>query len=391
MTDTLTILCAPLNKTLAKVWRADGNIEAAANATWFQAMQSPIGSVKDICRVLDINETKPRRAIVKEAIATGADMNRLRRTCQAGIDKFTRKPFVPGLAVVPRLWIVLDVEKVLRPTSIDFRDGARLAEYVRGLLPDPFNNVACAWQLSGRAGHPSYLDEIRLHAFFMLDTPVFPSAWELYLSGSKFVDPSGFNKAKLIFTAAPVIQHGSDPIAKRHGTLDGEPSVAAPKEVIDQSDRIAEGLGRIRTPGIAVAGKPMPDAAAAFVEIISKSNILRSHHGTYRNDRPRRLAFCAILKAGFGVVEEGALAHAFQAACVGDDDPNGEFDAQQAVAWARVPSPTDRAYSLHKLLCDASAGLHAAGAADIASRAARLAMALRGTQNSQTRSKGKAS
>ena len=117
----------------------------------------------------------------------------------------------------------------------------------------------------------------------------------------------------------------------------------------------------------------MPDAAAAFVEIIAKSNILRSRHDAYRNDRARRLAFCALLRDAFGIADEGTLAQAFLDVCVGEDDANGEHDVQQALAWAANASPTGRGFSARKLLCDASAALRAAGEADIAARAARLA------------------
>lgn len=374
MTDSVTLLrCGPKLK-LAKIWLPDGSIKPAANAAWFQAEQCRIESVQDIRRVLDEIENKPRIAIVKEAIAPGIDVNRLRRKCEAGIDERTGEPFLAGLAVVPRLWTGLDVENVPRPASMDFRDGDALAKHVRGFLPDAFKDAACAWQLSGSSGHPSRLDEIRLHAFFMLDVAVFPWAWKQFFAGAKFVDPSAFDKGKLIFTAAPIIQGGSDPITRRHGVLDGEPVVIVPKAVIEQSARIASGADTMTRPTLSAPAAPMPQAAAAFVEIIAKSNILRSHHEGYRNDRARRLAFCAILKAAFGIVDDTALAQAFLNACVGDNDVNGAHDAQQALAWAASASPSGRGFSVRKLLCDASAALRAAGDAETAARAARLAM-----------------
>jgi hypothetical protein len=227
--------------------------------------------------------------------------------------------------------------------------------------------------LSGSSGHTSRLNEIRVHLFFMLDAAVFPSAWKSLFAGSSFIDPSAFDKAKLIFTAAPIIECGTDPITRRHGILAGEPTVIVPMGVIEQSARIASGADTIRPP-LVVSNVPMPDAAAAFVGIIAKSNILRSRHDAYGNDRARRLAFCGLLRDAFGIVDEGALAQAFHNACVGDDDANGEHDVQQAVAWAANASPTGRGFSARKLLCDASAALRAVGEPDTAARAARLAM-----------------
>ncbi len=381
MTHNITLLRAGSNKSLAKIWRTDGRVAPAANATWFQGKEIPVGTVEDICLVLDVIEKWPRVALVKEAIAPGVNVNRLRRRCSAGVDEHTGEPFPAGLVVVPRAWIVLDIEKLQRPPSLDFDDGPGLATYARDCLPNEFKPATCVWQLSGRSGHASWLDEIRVHLFFMLDAPVLPAAWKWFFTGSKFVDLSAFDKAKLIFTAAPIVERGTDPIALRHGVLHGEPTVFVPMAVIEHSARIANGVDTTNRPPLIAPNSPMPDAAAAFVGIVGTSNILRSQHPAYQNDRARRLAFCALLRDAFGIVDEGALAQAFRDACVGDDDVNGEHDVQEAVAWAASASPTGRGFSARKLLCDASVALRTTGAGDTAVRAARLAMVFSQLEN----------
>ena len=265
MTDRITLLRAGSNKSLAKIWATNEDIIPAARATWFEGKEISVASVQDICFVLDRIERWRRVALVKEAIAPGVDANRLRRRCSAGVDEHTGEPFPAGLVEVPRAWIVLDIEKLARPPQIDFDDGERLANYARDFLPDEFKPAACVWQLSGSSGHASRLDEIRIHLFFMLDAPVFPAAWKGFFAGSKFVDLSAFDKAKLIFTAAPIIECGTDPITRRHGILAGEPTVIVPMGVIEQSARIASGADTIRPP-LATPNSPMPDAAAAFTE-----------------------------------------------------------------------------------------------------------------------------
>ena len=372
--STMTLLRTKSGMLLAKIWRSNGYITPAANAAWFEGKEIPVSSAQDIRDILDIIETRPRVALVKEAIAPGVDVNRLRRKCSAGVDEHTGEPFAAGLIVVPRSWIVLDIEKLPRPPSIEFDDGASIAAYARDRLPDAFKPAACAWQLSGSSGHPSRLDELRLHLFFMLDKAVFPAAWKGVLAGSKIIDLSAFDKAKLIFTAAPIIQGAGDPIAQRHGVLDGEPTVTVPIAVIEQCARIASSANTMRRPPLVAPSAPMPKAAAAFTDIIAKSNILRSQHPSYQNDRARRLAFCALMKAGFGITDEGALAEAFLDACVGEHDANGDHDAREALSWGAGNSPTGRRFSVRKLLSDASVALRAAGEVANAVRAARLAM-----------------
>ena len=147
--------------------------------------------------------------------------------------------------------------------------------------------------------------------------------------------------------------------------------------VIEQSAQIAKGDNTRNRPPLVAPSAPMPDAAASFTEIIAKSNILRSHHEAYQGDRSRRLAFCALLRDTFGIVDEGALAEeAFLDTCVGDD-ANGEHDAQEALTWAAGASPTGRSFSVRKLLCEASIALRALGDTYTATRAARLATVFR--------------
>ncbi len=373
MLDKLTLLRAPPNQRLAKIWPVDGSVVPAATATHFEGRELALRSIEDIRHILNAVEGMPRVALVKEELAAGVNARRLRRRCAAGVDRRTGEAFHAGLTVVRRQWVCLDVEKLARPATLAFDDGAALARYVRELLPEPFKDAACVWQLSGSSGHPSKRDEIRLHLFFELDVVVFPQVWKFYFAGLKFVDPSGFDRGKLIFTAAPIIHSGVDPIACRHGLIEGDPCVTVSKALIEQSARLASGADTPKRPEPAPAAAPMPEAAKAFVEIIAKSNILRSHHEAYRNDRARRLAFCAMLGTAFGIVDDAALAEAFHNACVGDDDGNGAHDAGQALAWAASPSPSGRAFSPRKLLCDASMALHAANDAETATRAARLA------------------
>ncbi|WP_330083305.1 hypothetical protein [Methylocystis iwaonis] len=373
MTTITFLKCAP-KLSLAKHWKQDGSIEPAADAAWFEAEEIPVVNLRDILAILRAAERNPRIALVKEAIAPGANPKRLRRRCESGVDKRSGKAYPAGLRVVERSWIVLDADELPRPDAIDWRDGEALASYVRSQLPDCFKRAACVWQFSGSSGHRSKRDHVRMHLFFMCDDPVLPQAWKSFFARLLFIDESAFDKAHLIFTAAPTIHHGEDPITQRHGLLAGEPVVGVPVCVKARSAQIAQGDNGIKRRTSARAGAPMPEAAAAFVEIISRSNVLRSRHPAYRNERSRRLAFCMLIRANFGVEDKTALELAFHKACVGDNDPNGEHDAEEALEWAESASPSGRSFSLRKLLCDASIALRKEGETEMATRAARLAM-----------------
>jgi hypothetical protein len=363
-------------KPLAKVWRADGEITPIANVTWFEAREITCHSLADFDTMLTAVEKLPRIALVKETIAPGADPKRLRRRCVAGKDNYTGEEYPAGLVVTPKRWLVVDIDHVARPATIDWRDGAALAAHARSLLPSEFAQVSCIWQLSGSAGHPSRRDEARLHLIFMLNTAVIPAAWKTHFHSPQ-VDASLFDQSKLIFTAAPIICGRSDPIAQRHGLLDGEPLVMVPENVKHQSAALARDEANGSPPAPPIAPGPMPRAASAFVEIIARANVLRSQHEVYtalQGGRSRRLAFALMVRQAFGLTDPAALSEAFHHACVGDDDPHGDHDAQQAVEWALRADFNGRRYSTRRLLCDASAALHKAGDHSTATRAARLAM-----------------
>jgi hypothetical protein len=377
--DTVTLLRAASKQTLAKIWRPDGSIKPAACVKWFMGKELAIAAVEDICRVLDAVENRPSIAFVKEALAPGTDPRRLRRMTVAGVDKRTREPFKAGLIVIPRRWIALDIEGLPRPTSIDFRDGDALANHARNLLPSEFKGAACVWQMSGSSGHPSRLNEIRLHLFFMLDTPIFPKAWKYFFAGRNnmnFIDRGAFDRVKIIFTAAPQIFVGRDPVERRHGLLAGEPVVAVPSAVRERSAGIGSGADEEeRRSPLSMPAAPMPQAAAEFFRIISQAGILRSQGNAYCGDRTRRLAFCSVLRSAFGIADEAMLTYAFWEVCVGDGDAGGEHDLQQALDWSRRPSPSGRTFSARKMLCDAAATARQAGNVVLAARAARFAMA----------------
>ena len=84
MLDRITLLRVGAPRVLAKIWQTNGQITPVANATWFEAKEIPVASVQDMCFVLDLIEKWPRIALVKEAIAPGVDVNRLRRRCSRG-------------------------------------------------------------------------------------------------------------------------------------------------------------------------------------------------------------------------------------------------------------------------------------------------------------------
>lgn len=377
---SITLLRAPEGRRLAKVWPAGGgDPEAAANVTWFEARQIAVRSLGDVLALIQFAEPKRRVAMVRETIAPGADPKRLRRTCAAGVDKHG-EAYPAGLCTVPTDVLVLDIEKLPLPKGVDWRDGDALAEYARGLLPDALKRAGCVWQVSGSAGHPSKRGEVRLHLFFVTDEAVLPKAWKPMLAHLPFIDHGAFDNAKLIFTAAPVILSGADPLTRRHGVLSGDPVVCVPEDVKAHGEQLVRDAARPTSRVKPMTGAPMPEAMAVFVEIVAASNVLRSRHGSYCGERARRLSFCAMIAREFGVTDEDVLAEAFHEACVGADDPNGEHDAQQALAWVWRPSTTGREYTAVKLLHMAAGSLVRAGKRQMACRAMNVAAVLDGEQ-----------
>ena len=134
----------------------------------------------------------------------------------------SRRYIAPTLEEVPRQWVMIDIDGwPLRDCDdlVTDPDGA-IEHAIYELLPEPFHNATCWWQLSSSAGFAVGI--LKAHLFFWLSEP----ADNLYIKAvlrehAPAIDLSPFSAAQPHFIAAPIIDGGHDPVPRRTGWRQG--------------------------------------------------------------------------------------------------------------------------------------------------------------------------
>jgi hypothetical protein len=160
-------------------------------------------------------------AVVRGEIANPGRVQRVRRLLHP--DPKTGE--LPTLREAPRQWLAVDVEGVERPAAIAAADLVACAGEAIRRLPDAFHGGCCVVQASGSHG---IKPDIRLRLWYWLSRPATSAELKRWLRGTP-ADPSIFGAAQVIYTAAPIFNHGiCDHLPGRIIELPGRPLVGVP-------------------------------------------------------------------------------------------------------------------------------------------------------------------
>ena len=204
------------NPTLQE-WR---KISYSAGAR-FLAEEHAVANLADLAALLETVARDPRAFIVRGALAQAArdDAARgepIRRR------KLHKGNVAPTLEETPRRWIMIDVDNWPLPAWGDLADDpATVIEHaIHELLPEPFHDADCWWQLSASAGFAGGL--LKCHLFFWMSDP----ADNLHIKSvlaehAPAIDCAPFSAAQPHFIAAPILEGGPDPIPRRTGWRHG--------------------------------------------------------------------------------------------------------------------------------------------------------------------------
>lgn len=138
-----------------------------------------------------------------------------------------------------RKWLMIDIDDMEGPQDV---------KYVRGKLPEPFQDVTTFYQWSSSAGmvkrgedvydYDPEKSDIRIHLWFWLDRPACSESLREYFK--KFdlpIDWKLYNPVQPHYCSAPSFKGGSDPMDKRSDWLPGaDEHVELPDCVLDLDD-----------------------------------------------------------------------------------------------------------------------------------------------------------
>lgn len=225
MKDTITILRS-LNGRLAKVWRADGTIEAYQSAFKFEVEEREVDGVKALSDLLTLMAKEPTRCVIRGQWNPNAPEENTRRSTRRLNVCFDDKP---------RRWLALDVDQFEPLTADPILHPAEAArEFVVTMLPPEFQDAAFHLQLSNSAGAPGKAHVLKAHLWFWLSEAVTGAqltAWQKR-TGARF-DPAFFRQVQINYTADPVFDGCSDPVPLREMFVDGAPEVTLNLEADD--------------------------------------------------------------------------------------------------------------------------------------------------------------
>ena len=185
----------------------------------FTAEERHVTSLADLVAVLACLSQDPRAFIVRGALSHAAhdeiagDPGRtIRRR------KHLKNNIAPTLEEVPRRWIMIDIDNWPLPSWGDLADDPDtvIEHAVHELLPEPFHDADCWWQLSSSAGFA--VGMLKAHLFFWLSEPASNEHIKDVLKQvAPSVDRSPFSAAQPHFIADPIIVGGHDPLPRRTG------------------------------------------------------------------------------------------------------------------------------------------------------------------------------
>ena len=190
--------------------------------TWFLAEQREVSSIDDLAVAINDVRCDPRVTAVRgdlteagqKALRSGGVMRRLKKVARDGSQ--------PTLAEVPRHWMMVDVDGWRLPEWADLAGDpeAIIEAAIYDLLPEPFHDVRCFWQLSSSAGFK--VGVLKVHIFFWLEEAASNEALKEYLQvHAPKVDRAPFNAAQPHYIADPIVSGGHDPLPRRTGWIKG--------------------------------------------------------------------------------------------------------------------------------------------------------------------------
>lgn len=211
MSDFITALQSKGGLRLAKVYQnsVDAKPKPYDDAMTFRHKRVAVTCFSDMVQTMERLRSQPNVCVVQGRVKDQYD----------GVDTLRRLTHIEPAA---HQWLVFDVDGF--DPGFDARENAKDAveKWVQSALPGCFHDISCWVHLSARAHTTA---KLKAHVWFWLAAPVLNThiyAWakDLQRKG-KPVDPVVYRVVQVIYTADPVFEGCSDPLAERSFTIDG--------------------------------------------------------------------------------------------------------------------------------------------------------------------------
>ena len=219
--DFVTVMESASSLRMCKLMRADGTSRDYDDVKIFNADTHVVTGLDDLLGLVHHLAPRSRACVVRgELIGGTREIRRLKNTC-------TQTGEAPTLRDVPRQWLAIDSDCVLRPDDCPAADLERCADLVFDTLPPVFASTACIVVASANHG---IKPTIRLRLWFWCSRKISGAELKRWL-GTCPVDHSVFSCNQPIYTARPIFEAPRlDPLANRVMALPGYEWLTVPSE-----------------------------------------------------------------------------------------------------------------------------------------------------------------
>jgi hypothetical protein len=212
LAETITIVRAR-RRRLAKLIRG-ADIVNYDSARTIDLCAMAIDDLTALEPLLTRLSRRPDCAVVRGAIADTSRTRGVRRLLHPDPDTGD----VATLRDVPRQWLALDIDEVLRPDGIEASELLACAGVAIAVLPVAFRDVRCIVQATASHG---IAPGVRLRLWYWLSRPMGGGELRRWLRRVP-VDHAVFGAAQPIYTAAPIFADGArDPLPERIAVVPG--------------------------------------------------------------------------------------------------------------------------------------------------------------------------
>ena len=212
---------------LAKRWASDGSIVSYDSALQFFPSERRVSCLDDLAAALIDLSRCPLSAVVRgkfvgDTVASQVMPSLVDHKVKEGWNGSVQPGGVFRRGELfrdhPCHWVMLDVDGFTPQLDPLSRPAAACSEFVLKCLPTAFHDVSFYWALSGSAGSPKHVGQLKAHLWFWLSEPWTCAQLRAWATRVADVDPSVFNVVQLHYTAAPVFARSvSDPVRIRFG------------------------------------------------------------------------------------------------------------------------------------------------------------------------------
>lgn len=223
---TITVLhnsSRRLSKAITYKSASKASTASYDNAKTFLVEQVVTEGIEALSALLSTLQSDTHRLIIRGTPHPDTDITKpvRRKTHFPNTASVNEAPFQD----LPQPWLMLDIDKLKLPESIDIlKDPHKAIAYAIEQLPAAFQDVTVHWQLSASAGIKG-TDQVSAHLFYWLSEPAPSQRLKQWgdainkLGASKLIDTALFQSVQIHYTADPAFQGMTDPFAGRRGGL----------------------------------------------------------------------------------------------------------------------------------------------------------------------------